>query len=238
MPQSIQVHWFDTPKSEARIMDALKKESARGGSGGQHPRLQSVDRTGGNVTGLLRVQADGETLRCEFALRPSDGRLVLAGASRARSLAAEFLAQTIEGRPRARVVQARRLTVGQMLRLFNDIARLDRRNILDRLALRFEPQIGRQYKQETYTLIEYSFVENRCASEHRDFRGLCKDAKEMEMRLRVRTCAGVAPEPDGQRRHAMVARPECAFRMYRDIPLADWLRFCDKMSFVFDEAGG
>ena len=166
-----------------------------------------------------------------------DGRLVLAGASRARSAATIFLAEVVGGMPRSRVVHSLRMDVGQMLRLFKGIVEQDHQNIISRLTLHFEPKFGRKYEQETYTLIAYSFVENRCASKHKDFKSLCKDAKSMEMRLMISRCAGVVPEPVA-RRHAMVAKPECVFRMYRDIPLDDWLRFCDAMLSFLDEVDG
>ena len=197
--------------------------------------MLSVERAGGNVTGLLHVRIDDETLHCRFAIRPRDGRLVLAGASRARSSAAEFLAKVVEDKQRKSVVYVYRLTVKQMLRLFASIAGQDARNIISRLTLHFEPELGRKYAQETYTLIAYSFVENRCASKHKDFGSLCRDAKQMEMRLLVRRCAGVVPEPDGEKRHAIVVKPECTFRMYRDIALDDWLAFCDALLGLLNE---
>ena len=230
MPQSIQVYKFETTKREGQVVDACKEQAARnGGRGGQYPRMLDVGRSRGNVTGLLHVRVDDEILHCRFALRPRDGRLVLAGESRARSLAAEFLARVLEDRPRARVVYKRHLDVRQMLLLFDGVTGQDGRNIISKLTLYFEPKFGRQYAQETYTLIAYSFVENRCASKHKDFKSLCKDAKAMELRLLINGCAGVAPEPDGFKRHAMVAKPDCSFRMYRDVPLDSWLGFCDAL---------
>lgn len=230
MPQSIQVYKFETAKREGQVADACKARAARnGGRGGQYPRILDVDRARGSVTGLLHVRVDDEILHCRFALRPRDGRLVLAGARRARSMAGEFLARVLEDRPRARVVYEHRLDVRQMLRLFDGVAEQDGRNIINKLTLHFEPKFGRQYAQETYTLIAYSFVENRCASKHKDFKSLCRDAKTMEMRLLINGCAGVAPKPDGLRRHAMVAKPDCSFRMYRDVPLDGWLGFCDAL---------
>lgn len=218
-------------------MNVCKKRTGTKTGVDQYPRMLEVARAGGNVTGLVHALIDGEVIHCRFAIRPRDGRLVLAGTSRARIAAAALLAEVVEGKPRPRVVHALRMGVKQMLLLFSGIAGQDRRNITSRLALHFEPKLGRECAQETYTLIAYSLVENRCASNHMDFESLCKDAKSMEMQLMISRCAGVVPEPRAKR-HAMVAKPDCAFRMYRDVPLDDWLWFCDEMLGFLDEVGG
>ena len=238
MPQSIQVYKFETAKRERQVADACKARADGGSKKGQYPRMLDVGLAGGSVTGLLHVQIGDETLHCRFALRPRDGRLVLAGERRARTVAAEFLARVVEDKPRVRVVYEHRLDVKHMLRLFDGVAGQDKRNIISRLTLHFEPEFGRQYAQETYTLIAYSFVENRCASMHKDFKSLCRDAKSMEMRLLIRGCAGVASEAGGIGRHTMVAKPDCSFRMYRDVPLDDWLEFCDALLAFLNEVSG
>lgn len=236
MLQSIQAYRFETAKREGQVADACKVHAA-GGKSGQYPRMPDVDRAGGNVTGLLHVRIDGETLHCRFTLHPRGGRLALAGARRARTVVAEFLAMAAEGKPRSSVVYQRHLNVKQMLRLFNGAAGQDGRNIINRLTLHFEPKFGRQYA-EAYTLIAYSFVENRCASRHKDFKSLCKDAKEMEMRFLISGCAGVATDRDGLGLHAMVAKPDCSFRMYRDVSLDSWLAFCDALLGFLNGADG
>lgn len=235
MPQSIQVYIFDTGRSAAQVLDACKKRVDKDKKAVGHPRMLEVGRTGGNITGLLDVQVSDDVLRCWFAVRPKDSRLVLMGASQGRSKAADFLARTIEGESRKNMVFVRQISVKQMLRLFDSITKQDRGNHIGKLVLNFEPEFGREYAQETYTLIAYSFVQNRCASDHKDFKSLCKDAKRMEMRLQIRKCEGVVPDPDGLKHHTMVVKPNCTFRMYHEISPKDWLAFCDAMLGFLNE---
>lgn len=237
MPQSIQVYRFETAKRVGQVADACKVHAV-GGKSGQYPRMLDVDRAGGNVTGLLHVRIDDETLHCRFALRPRDGRLVLAGARRARALVAELLAMVVEGKPRSGVVYQHHLNVKQMLRLFDGVAGQDGRSIINRLTPHSEPKLGRQYAQETYALIAYSFAENRCAGRRKDFKSLCRGAKEMEMRFLISGCAGVATDRDGLGRHAMVAKPDRPFMTYRDVSLDSWLAFCDALLGFLNEVDG
>ena len=239
MPQSIQLYTFETHRHAAQMLDMCKKQVAKDKKADEgSPRMLETRRTGDNVTGLLRVTVSDEVLKCWFAIRPKDGRLVLVGASRGRSEAAEFLARVIEDKPRRSVVHARQMSVAQMLKLFDNITKQDRGNLIGRLVLHYEPEYGRKYAQETYTLIAYSFVENRCASEHRDFKSLCKDAKRMEMHLQIRKCEGIVGDSVGLRRQTMVVKSNCTFRMYQDILLADWLAFCDAMLGFLNEVDG
>lgn len=237
VPQSIQIYTFQTARSAAQVLDACKKQVDKDKKAGGHPRMREAGRMDNNITGLLYVKVKDDALECWFAVRPRDGRLVLVGSSRGRTAAADFLARTIEGESRRNMVFARQMGVAQMLKLFDSITRQDRANHIGKLVLHFEPEYGREYAQETYTLIAYSFVENRCASDHKDFKSLCKDARRMEMCLQIRKCEGVVPDPDGLRHHTMVVKPNCTFRMYHDIPLRDWLTFCDAMLGFLDEVG-
>lgn len=237
VPQSIQAYRFETARREGQVADARKVHAA-GGKSGRYPRMPDVDRAGGNVTGPLHAGIDGEALHCRFALRPRDGRLVLAGARRARALVAEFLATAVGGRPRSGVVYPHHLNVKQMLRLFDGVAGQDGRSIINRLAPHSEPKLGRRYAQETYALIAYSFAESRCASRHRDFKSLCRDAKETEMRFLISGCAGVATDRGGLGLHAMVARPDRSFMMYRDVSPDSWPAFCDALLGFLSEVDG
>ena len=236
MPQSIQIYTFETARDATRVLDTCKKRVANDKT--YYPRMLEAEQNGDNVTGALYVQLGDEMLKCWFAIRPRDGRLVLVGASRGRSMAAEFPAKVVKDKPRRSVVFARQTGVKQMLKLLDNITGQDRRNLINRLTLHFEPEFGRECAQETYTMIAYSSVENRCASKHKDFKSLCKDAKQMEMRLLIRKCEVVVAGPGGQRMHTMVIKPNCTFRMYHDIPLAYWLAFCDAMLGFLNEVAG
>lgn len=238
MPQSIQIYTFQTAKSVAQMLDACRRQVNKDKKADGHPRMLEAGQAGDDVTGRLRVQISDDALECWFAMRPRGGRLVLVGASRGRAKAAEFLAGVAGGESCRNMVFGRQMSVGQMLKLFDSITKQDRGNHIGKLVLHFEPEYGREYAQETYTLIAYSFVENRCASEYKDFKSLCRDARRMEMWLQIRKCKGVVPDPDGLRRHTMVVKPNCTFRMYHDVPLKDWLAFCDAMLGFLNEVGG
>jgi hypothetical protein len=92
----------------------------------------------------------------------------------------------------------------------------------------FDPESGFEYDRETYTELEYRFVENRCASKHRDFKTLLRNSKSMEMTYGLRKCIGLI---DGVQDHhiKLIAKSDCSFRMFKDVDAEGWHKFVTKI---------
>lgn len=86
---SVLSHAFQAAKSAAQVLDARKKQAGGGGKAGGSPCMPEAGRAGGSVAGPPSVQASDRTPGCRFAMRPGDGRPVLAGAGSGRPEAAD-----------------------------------------------------------------------------------------------------------------------------------------------------
>lgn len=227
LAHSIQVFEFNTSKSIASIREILERER-NSGSQAYH-RVTDVGESRGMVNCTLKIDTDTETLHYEVAIKPRENLLIVHGrGGTGRNNVNDFLAKVIENESKHNVIREHQLSVAQMLQLFDNITAENDRNIITFLKVYFEPLRGYGYARETYTELAYKFVDNRCASDHRDFRTLCNNGKRMYFSVALIQCTGIVDDIQNVPVR-MDIKPNCSFRMYSFIPSDDWNRFCLKI---------
>ena len=226
MAYTIQVYKFHTMKSPKDILYKIKHH-AENAVDAEEIRVGDVKLSNRDslVTGSLSVMHSTGTHICEFTMKPSINLLVLHCPSILRPKVSNFLARVVEDGKGVEVVIEHNVTVDQMLTIFDKINKEDVANIIEILRVYFEPELGHKYAKEMYTEFQYKFIRNRCASKHRDFKELCKNGKRMDMTFVVHRCTGIT-DSSSSPTVKLVAKSNCSFRMYRDVPREDWVKFC------------
>lgn len=231
MPYSIQVYQFLTTKTTPQIF-SLCDGARRNHAERDNPRFLKVESHATHVTGTIRlekrVSLGNDIFHYNFTIKPKDDLLIIQGSSVGRNDVNEFLATVIEDDSRYNVIRQRTLSNDQMLRIFSNIVKQYPRNIILKLKCLFDPESGFEYARETYTELEYRFVENRCASKHRDFNKIMNNAKSTELTLGILKCVGIEKELNTH--HVkLVVKPDCSFRMFKDVEAEDWHSFVTKI---------
>lgn len=178
------------------------------------------------AVGSFSIEHKDGVLNYDFTIFPANNILILKGPSIGRVKATRHLAEKIEKSNRRHVIKEKRISTNDMLQVFDNITHEDNNSIIKSLTMFFEPQTGFQYLKETYAEISYRFTENRCASDHVDFKHLHKNSKTMNMVVSVKNCPGINETGDAVR---LDAKRKCSFRMYRDVSADDWDKFCSKI---------
>lgn len=194
--------------------------------GAKDSRFKERRNMRGTAAGSFSIKHEEGTLNYDFTIFPANNILILQGPSIGRAKATSHLAEEIEKSNRRHVIREKRLSTNDMLKVFANITHEDNDSIIKSLTMFFEPQTGFKYSKETYAEISYRFTENRCASDHVDFKQLHKNSKAMNMVVSVKNCSGINETGDAVR---LDAKRRCSFRMYRDISADDWDKFCSKI---------
>ncbi|MCH7561698.1 MAG: hypothetical protein IIC67_10115 [Thaumarchaeota archaeon] len=227
MAYSIQVYKFNTSKNSKEVKNILEKIKKKQDKNDYY-QLRNIDESKGIVVFSMTINKNYETLYYDITLKPKNNFLIVQGRGDGRSIINKFLAKMIEDDSLYNVVSEYRLSVRQSLQLFRKITNEHNSNIITHLKVQFEPEFGYEYAKETYTELSYKFIDNRCASKHRDFEELHKNGKRMYMSMRLVECAGIVSESSNSSSRIDM-KPDCSFRMYSDVPHKNWNEFCFKI---------
>ena len=183
---------------------------------------------------LVRISLDvvlsTGTDHCDITINQPKNLLLIQAPTPTRYKIKEFLAKVIEGKNSSGIIQDNDLNLDQSLKLFKRIADENKDNIIEVLAIHFEHEFGHEYEKEIYTELSYRFIQNRCASKHRDFKKLCKSGKRMTMKLVISKCRNIVKYDPIK----LVIKPNCSFRAYTDIKQEVWDDFCFNVGYVND----
>lgn len=228
MAYSVQIYKAYLSKTPAQIRDILEQEK-------KHHRnsLAKITKVGplgdDNLVRLsLTIKASSGDYFCDITINQSRKLLLVQAPAHTRFKINKFLAQVIENDDAGKVIHSNDLSIDQSLELFKRIANEDKDNIIEILTIHFEPELGYKYEKEIYTELSYRFIQNRCASEHKDFRKLCKSGERVTMRLSISKCRDLVRYDT----MALVIKPESSFRMWADIKPEVWDDFCFEMGYV------
>ena len=225
VPQSIQVFEFNTGKSSQKIKEILQEYKK---NQEDYPKIIQISESKGIVRCSIQIWKGEEILHYDITLKSKENFLIVQGRGDGRGNINRFLADLIENDTTFNIIREHQLTVKQMLFLFDKLVKENNRAIITHLKVQFEPLRGFEYERETYTELSYKFIENRCASKHRDFKEICKNGKRMNMSLSLIHCVGIIEETLNVGKRIDVT-PSCTFRMYNDVPSTDWDEFCFKI---------
>lgn len=224
---SIQVYKFNTSKNAIESKSILEKTKKKQDKNDYY-QLLNISEFKGTVIFSMTIKKNQDTLYYDVTLKPKNNFLIVQGRGDGRSVINKFLAKVIEDDSLYNVVSEHRLSIKQSLQLFKKITDEHRDNIITHLKVQFEPELGYKYAKEIYTELQYKFIDNRCASKHRDFKELHKNGKRMYMSMRLIECSGIVSETNNSSLRIDM-KPDCSFRMYSDIPNENWNEFCFKI---------
>ncbi|MFZ0185182.1 MAG: hypothetical protein WAL88_10180 [Nitrosotalea sp.] len=233
MARSIKIYRFFTAKKSSEIYDILKARKTSQ-SVNTYPEIATIQNNPDSVSGSFHIRkkvlGSWEILFYEFTIKTKKATLFLQGKTVGRSDANEFLAELIEnGTSRYDVIKEYELTNGQMLQIFNNVTKQYADNIIMRLKVLFSPLSGYKYKdKEVYGELSFQFIGNKCASKHNDFSNFLENSMEVELTFGLLKCAGLAKEL--RNTHIkLIAKSDCSFRMYVEVPHDDWITFVEKV---------
>ena len=233
--RSIKVYRFLSTKRLSEIYTAIKSVKDSQGTSG-YPQIANIKQNSEEVNGSLhirkKVNGAYETLYYEFTIKKS-GILFLQGKTVGRTDVTELLTNWIEPTlSRHDIVKERTLSNGEMLRIFANLTKQHGRNIISELKVTFNPISGYTYVKENYEKLAFKFVENRCASEHRNFDEFLENSKEVEMWFGLLKCTGL--EKELRNNHTtLIVKSDCSFRMFKEVPHENWLTFIHEVLNFF-----
>lgn len=230
MAYSVQLYKAYLSKSPAQINNVLESEMKN--TTNSLAKITKVNHVENKK--LVRLSLDTRlstgSYHCDVTINQPKNLLLIQAPHPTRSRIKEFLAQVIEGQNSGSIVHDIDLDLNQSLKLFKRITDENRYNIIEVLTIYFEFELGYQYRKEIYTEMSYRFVHNRCASEHRDFKELCRNGRRCTMKLAIFKCGNLVT--DGSIK--LVIKPESSFRAYVDIKQEVWDDFCFNVGYVDD----
>ena len=178
----------------------------------------------------LQVDLSTGIYHCDVTINQPKNLLLIQAPKPTRHKIKEFLAKVIEDKNSSEIIHDNDLDLNQSLELFERIADEDNDNIIEILTIHFELEFGHKYGKEIYTELSYKFIQDRCASDHRDFKILCKNGKRMTMKLVISKCRDIVKDDPIK----LVIKPNCSFRAYTDIKQEVWDDFCFTVGYVND----
>ena len=178
----------------------------------------------------LNIVLSTGTYPCDVTINRLKNLLLIQAPTPTRHKIKEFLAKIIEDKNSSGIIQDNDLNLNQSLELFKRITHENKDNIIELLTIHFETEFGHKYGKEIYTELSYKFIQDRCASKHRDFIKLCKSGKRMTMKLVISKCRDLVKYDPIK----LVVKPNCSFRAYTDIKQEVWDDFCFTVGYVND----
>lgn len=178
----------------------------------------------------LNVDLSSGTYRCDATINQPTNLLLIQAPRPTRSKIKTFIAQILEKQNSGNIIKDIDLDISQSLKLFELITNENESNIIEVLTFYFEYELGFKYEKEIYTEISYKFVQNRCASEHKDFHQLCKNGKRCTMKFVVAKCRDLVTDKSIK----LIAKPDSSFRTYKNIEQDVWDDFCFNIGYVND----
>ena len=230
MAYSVQIckaYLTKDPKQIATILEDAKERNAT-----SHVEITKVNHvTDENlVRASLNVTLSTGIYYCDVTINQPRNLLLIQAPRPTRSKIKAFLANVIEQQNFRNIIHDHNLKLRQSKELFDSIAAENEGNIIEILTIHFEPEYGYKYEKETYTEMSYKFIQNRCATKHRDFQELAKNGKRMTMKLILLGCRNLVRGD----KIALVVKPDSSFRAYTDIQQEVWDDFCFNVGYVDD----
>jgi len=234
MAYSVQIYRAYLTKKPDEIKALLEKEKRKTATSQEHGvKITKVshEEDRGWVRLSMTVNISADTYQCDVTVNQPKNHLLIQAPATTRHRIKEFLAQVIEDSHPSGIIQDNDLKIDQSLKLFDRITKEGKTNIIEILTINFEPELGYKYDREIYTELSYKFIQNRCASDHRDFTKLCRNGHSMTMKLAISKCRNLVN--DGSIK--LIVKPDSSFRVYSDIAQDIWDDFCFNTGYVAGE---
>ena len=230
MAYSVQIYKAYLSKDPMQIKTILEKEKKNHTNDlAKITKVNHVDAEN-LVRFSLNITLSTGIYHCDITINQPRNLLLIQAPTPTRYKIKKFLTEIIEGQNSNGIIHDNDLDLNQSLVLFNLIADESSDNMIELLTIHFEPELGYKYEKEIYTELSYKFIQNRCASEHQDFKKLCKHGKRMTMKLVISKCQDLVKKDPIK----LVIKPESSFRAYTDIKQEVWDDFCFNVGYVGD----
>jgi len=229
--RSIKIYRFFTTKNLSDVFKILQNKKD-GQLTNQYPKILNVQKITDGIHVSLQIKklilGSFEVLFYEVTIK-SNGVIFVQGKTAGRTDVNKFLAEIIESASRYDVIKEYVLTNAEMLQLFKNITKENNDNVILELKVAFNPELGHKHEdKEIYYKLSFQFIANKCASKHKNFDEFLKDSMEVEMQFGLLQCAGL--EKESRKYHSkLIAKSDCSFRMYREVPHEDWMEFIEKV---------